>query len=45
VETTQQFDLLRAMGCHFAQGHLLGAAADSASVARIVSGNLMQSVA
>jgi EAL domain-containing protein (putative c-di-GMP-specific phosphodiesterase class I) len=24
VETTQQFELLRAMGCHFAQGHLLG---------------------
>lgn len=45
VETSQQFDLLRAMGCHFAQGHLLGAAADRASVARIVSGNLMQSVA
>jgi len=24
VETTQQFEMLRAMGCHFAQGHLLG---------------------
>ena len=45
VETTQQLDLLRAMGCHFAQGHLLGAAADSASVPTIVSRNLMQSVA
>ena len=45
VETTQQLEMLRAMGCHFAQGHLLGAAADGASVARIVSGNLMQSVA
>ncbi|HSG34015.1 MAG TPA: EAL domain-containing protein, partial [Sphingomonadaceae bacterium] len=24
VETEQQFELLRVMGCHFAQGHLLG---------------------
>jgi len=33
VETTHQLDLLRAMGCHFAQGHLLGEPADSDSVA------------
>jgi diguanylate cyclase (GGDEF)-like protein/PAS domain S-box-containing protein len=45
VETAQQLDLLRAMGCHFAQGHLLGAAAESASVARIASGNLLKTVA
>jgi diguanylate cyclase (GGDEF)-like protein/PAS domain S-box-containing protein len=45
VETTQQLDLLRAMGCHYAQGHLLGAAADRASVAAIVAGDLRQSVA
>jgi diguanylate cyclase (GGDEF)-like protein/PAS domain S-box-containing protein len=36
VETTQQLEMLRAMGCHFAQGHLLGAAADSASVPTIL---------
>jgi EAL domain-containing protein (putative c-di-GMP-specific phosphodiesterase class I) len=24
VETQRQFDLLRSMGCHFAQGYLLG---------------------
>ena len=30
VETKRQFELLRAMGCHFAQGHLFGHAVDGA---------------
>jgi diguanylate cyclase (GGDEF)-like protein/PAS domain S-box-containing protein len=32
VETTQQFELLRAAGCHFAQGHLLGRPVESSRV-------------
>ncbi|MES2138027.1 MAG: EAL domain-containing protein [Pseudomonadota bacterium] len=32
VETTDQLDLLRAMGCHMAQGHLFGAAVEAAEV-------------
>jgi diguanylate cyclase (GGDEF)-like protein/PAS domain S-box-containing protein len=32
VETTQQFELLRTMGCHFAQGHLLGVPLESTRV-------------
>jgi diguanylate cyclase (GGDEF)-like protein len=32
VETNAQFELLRAMGCHFAQGHLLGLPLDVALV-------------
>jgi len=30
VETKRQFELLGAMGCHFAQGHLFGLAVDGA---------------
>lgn len=32
VETAQQLDLLRAAGCHFAQGHLLGVPIESSRV-------------
>jgi diguanylate cyclase (GGDEF)-like protein/PAS domain S-box-containing protein len=32
VETTQQFDLLRAAGCHFAQGYLLGVPVENSRV-------------
>ncbi len=37
VETTQQFDLLRAAGCHFAQGHLLGMPMESSRVRSCLS--------
>jgi diguanylate cyclase (GGDEF)-like protein/PAS domain S-box-containing protein len=37
VETTQQFDLLRSAGCHFAQGHLLGVPVQSTSVPGCIS--------
>lgn len=37
VETSQQFDLLRSMGCHFAQGYLLGPPVESAGVAGCIS--------
>lgn len=37
VETAQQLELLRSMGCHFAQGHLLGVPADSSSVPAFIS--------
>lgn len=36
VETRGQLDLLRAMGCHMAQGHLLSAAVEAASVPSLV---------
>jgi EAL domain-containing protein (putative c-di-GMP-specific phosphodiesterase class I) len=39
VETSQQFDLLRSMGCHFAQGYLLGLPVQSAGVAGCISTN------
>jgi len=32
VETTQQFELLRSAGCHFAQGYLLGMPVESSRV-------------
>lgn len=32
VETRQQLDLLQSMGCHFAQGYLLGAPVDSSRI-------------
>ena len=38
VETAQQLELLRAMGCHFAQGHLLGVPLPSAQVRGCISG-------
>jgi EAL domain-containing protein (putative c-di-GMP-specific phosphodiesterase class I) len=36
VETARQFDMLRAMGCHFAQGHLLGVPVEAARVREYV---------
>jgi diguanylate cyclase (GGDEF)-like protein/PAS domain S-box-containing protein len=37
VETEQQFELLRAMGCNYAQGHLLGLPLDVALVADCIA--------
>ncbi|MXO60377.1 EAL domain-containing protein [Altererythrobacter salegens] len=37
VETTQQLELLRAMGCHLAQGHLLGHPVESQQVPTCVA--------
>ena len=42
VETTRQFDLLRAMGCHFAQGHLLGKPVESARVHEYISQDMLR---
>lgn len=39
VETSQQFELLRSMGCHFAQGHLLGMPLESTRVRAYISGD------
>ncbi len=36
VETAGQLDLLKAMGCHMAQGHLLSAAVEADAVASLV---------
>jgi diguanylate cyclase (GGDEF)-like protein/PAS domain S-box-containing protein len=37
VETVEQLKLLRAMGCHFIQGYLLGMPVDSSRVGEVVS--------
>jgi diguanylate cyclase (GGDEF)-like protein/PAS domain S-box-containing protein len=37
VETSEQLQLLRMMGCHFAQGHLLGRPADSTHITACLS--------
>jgi diguanylate cyclase (GGDEF)-like protein/PAS domain S-box-containing protein len=37
VETAQQFELLRAAGCHFAQGYLLGVPVESSRVRECLS--------
>ena len=42
VETSRQFDLLRAMGCHFAQGHLLGKPVESARVHEYISQDMLR---
>jgi diguanylate cyclase (GGDEF)-like protein/PAS domain S-box-containing protein len=39
VETSQQFELLRSMGCHFAQGYLLGYPVLSTGVRGCISSN------
>jgi diguanylate cyclase (GGDEF)-like protein/PAS domain S-box-containing protein len=39
VETTGQLDLLRAMGCHMAQGHLLSPAIEADAVPTLLPGN------
>ena len=36
VETPAQLELLRAIGCHMAQGHLFGAAVEAGDVTRLV---------
>ena len=39
VEKPAQLDLLRAMGCRFAQGHLFTAAVEASAIARLVATN------
>jgi EAL domain-containing protein (putative c-di-GMP-specific phosphodiesterase class I) len=39
VETDAQVDLLRAMGCHMAQGHFFSAALEADAVTSLIRGD------